>query len=225
MTRDLLIANALAAVSSATPPDKIAVYRRDIEVMLEWVDAEIKARTERKAVRSDEGKDGLRSYKKALEYAQGRRTKLLPSAKPWLRADLPDEIARVETLLAGPPPKKRDAIKKKVAAGAAANLLAYWGLKATSTRGGMQDMLGKALAGIDAAGPSLTDHLKSSNVVPLILVRDRNGSRLLINNSEEARELLQRLRTGGFLSPVGILRPQPSRLRKGARTRRKSPAR
>jgi hypothetical protein len=84
----------------------------------------------------------------------------------------------------------------------------------------MWDKLAKALAGINAARPSLTDHLKSSNSVPLILVRDRNGSRLLINNSEKARELSQK-----FLSPVGIPRPQPSRLRKGARTRRKSSAR
>jgi hypothetical protein len=219
MTREQQIADALAAVPEP-PPDKIAVYRRDIEVMLKHVDAEIKARTERKVLRSDEGKDGLRSYKKALEYALARRAKLLPSAKPWLRADLPDEIARVETLLAGPPPKKRDAIKKKVAGSAARNLLAYWRLKATSTRGGMCDKLAKALAGIDAAAPSLTDHLKSSNFVPLILKRGRNGFRLLINNSEEARELSQK-----FLSRVEILRPQPSRLRKGARTRRKSPAR
>jgi hypothetical protein len=219
MTHEQQIADALAAVPGPSP-DKIAVYRRDIEVMLKWFDAEIKARTERKVSRSDKGKDGLKSYKTALKNAEARRAKVHPAIRPWLRADLLGEIARVEELLAGSAPPKRDAIEKKVAVGAARNLLAWWGLKATSTRGGMWDKLAKALAGINAARPSLTDHLKSSNSVPLILVRDRNGSRLLINNSEEARELSQK-----FLSPVGIPRPQPSRLRKGARTRRKSSAR
>jgi hypothetical protein len=118
MTHEQQIADALAAVPEP-PPDKIAVYRRDIEVMLKHVDAEIKARTERKVLRSDEGKDGLRSYKKALERALTRRAKVHHTIRPWLRADLLGEIARVEELLAGSAPPKRDAIKKKVAVGAA----------------------------------------------------------------------------------------------------------
>jgi hypothetical protein len=192
MTREQQIAVALEVLKP--PPDRVAVCRRDIEMTPGWVESTTEARTKSRIFVSGKGKDGLRSYKNALDYAQARRAKVDPAIRPWLRADLLGEIAWVEKLLAKRSQPKRDAIKKKVAAAAAHNLLVWWGHKPVTTRGGNWDLLAKALAGIDATATSLHGHLNTSNLVPLIIVRDKNGSRLLINNSEEARRLLRAMR-------------------------------
>lgn len=197
MTHEQQIAAALEVLKP--PPDRVAVCRRDIEAVLRSVEETTKAKAAHKIFRSHTGKPRLESLQNALEGVLAAHHKLGPAMRPWFltyvsRHGIEREIKYVEGLLARPSEPKRDAIKKKAAAAAAHNLLVWWGHKPVTTRRANWDRVAKAIAGLDATAPSLHGHLNTSNLVPLIIVRDKNGSRLLINNTEEALGLLCAMR-------------------------------
>jgi hypothetical protein len=182
MTREQQIADALAAVPGP-PPDKIAVYRRDIEVMLDWVKSATEAATAHKAFGSKKGKEDLKRYKNALEAVQVAYGALDPAIKPWFslgpgfpfyeivnvagkptrrrsaveRTVIDRELAKVEPLLAKARQPKRDAVAAKAAMRAAYHLLKRWGHKPTGSIGGKWDRMTIVLANSNAK--SLHDHL------------------------------------------------------------------
>jgi hypothetical protein len=187
MTRLQQIAAELKVLEP--PRGKVAVCRRDIEVMLDWVKSATEAATAHKAFGSKKGKEDLKRYKNALEAVQVAYGALDPAIKPWFslgpgfpfyeivnvagkptrrrsaveRTVIDRELAKVEPLLAKARQPKRSAIKVKAARTAAFNLLIRWGHKPTGTRGGKWDRSAKILA--DSKAKSLHDHLSKSDIM------------------------------------------------------------
>jgi hypothetical protein len=167
MTRDEQIKGALALLDP--PPHERKDWRHQIERTLDSIDWGCRTAAGLKAPSSKKGKAALGRYVKALRELQKAYDALPPSLRPWFSlvetayvAGTPTvidrELATAQPLLAKKSaPPKRDAILGKLAAEWAYRLLLLRRRKASLTRGGEWERLGK----IFSNGTPVFEHMRA----------------------------------------------------------------
>jgi hypothetical protein len=168
VTRDEQVEAALALLAPAAA--KREQCRRNVDLMLDFIDRGCKTVPALKMFGSKEGKAKVRRYANALCELQAAYD-ALGLIKPWFSlteiacvagnetAVIERELAKTEAILAKPSARpKPEAIRGKFSVAAAHHLLLRWGHKASVTRGGRWERLAKALAGDDL---SVFEHVRA----------------------------------------------------------------
>jgi hypothetical protein len=186
MTRDEQIDAALALLDP--PPHEREAWRHQIERALDSIDWGCWMAAGLKAPSTKKGKAALRRYVKALRELQKAYNALPSSLRPWFSlaemayvAGTPTvidrELAKAEPLAKESAPPKRDAILGKAAAVAALKLLLLRGRKASLTRGGEWERLGKVLAN----GAAVFEHMRAlSGKLGVAMMKDKAGIELFV---------------------------------------------
>ena len=156
MTRQQQINVALKLL--APPRQRRAECRYDIEAAIRWVSGTSEAASAFKAFSSKENREQLKQHKTALRNAVDTYDKIDVSIKPWFynpvleapgnRQLFNRQSNTIDEMLAGPvrPQKRDDATLAKAAIPVTYSLCAWWGHKASLTRGGRWEQLINAVA-------------------------------------------------------------------------------
>lgn len=146
MTRDEQVDAAMALL--APPADRRDECRREIELMLDYVERHSKDAAAFKVFGSKKARGDLRRYAMHLRAARDIISELDPAIRPWFLfflGELDQEIKTADQW-ASEESSKRDAIRVKAALEPTELMLRRWGHKATRTRGGRWERLIKIAA-------------------------------------------------------------------------------